>query len=248
MNASSRPTVDVSRRAATNRGWLTAAALAVALGAHPGFAGAAGDPIRGAQAFRACAGCHSIDAGQNLTGPSLADLLGRKAGGLASFHRYSDALTRSQVVWNEQTLDAWIANPAAFIPGNDMKFPGIPDSQTRANLVAFLEAASEGEGRSLAFQAGMNLGSGLPDLKQSNPDNRVKAISYCDDTYTVTTAAGKTLKFWEFNLRFKSDSSSHGPREGQPVLVGQGMSGDRAQVVFTSPREMAAFIKSNCVK
>ncbi len=225
---------------------LVGGGAAFVLIASPGSAGAAGDPLQGAQAFRNCVACHSIDAGQNLTGPTLAGVLGRKAGGLASFHRYSDALKRSGIVWSEQTLDAWIANPAAFIPGNDMRFQGIGDAQTRNNLVAYLEAVAEGKGRSLAFQVGMNLGDGLPDLKQSAAQTQVKSIRYCDDTYIVTTGSGQTLKFWEFNLRFKSDSSSRGPRKGEPILAGQGMQGDRAQIVFSSPAEIGATIKSEC--
>ena len=232
--------------ASVRQRFLVGCAGAVVLAATPGFAAAAGDPVQGAQAFRNCVACHSIETGQNMTGPSLAGVLGRKAGSLESFHRYSDALKRSGLVWNEQTLDGWMANPAAFIPGNDMKFQGIPDAPTRSNLVAYLKAVAEGKGRSLAFQAGMNMGGGLPDLKQVNVETRVKTISYCDDTYIVTTAAGKTLKFWEFNLRFKSDSTSQGPRKGEPVLVGQGMSGDRAQVVFSSAAEIGALIKSEC--
>ena len=212
------------------RGLLGTATAAV-LAAGTGSAAGAGDPVQGAQAFRNCAACHSIEARQNMTGPTLAGVFGRKAGSLASFHRYSDALKRSSVVWDEQSLDAWIANPAAFIPGNEMAFPGIPDARARSNLVAFLKAASEGNGRTLAFQAGMNLGSGLPDLKQANADLRVKAIGYCGDTYTVTTAGGRTRKFWEFNLRFKTDSSAHGPNRNEPVFVGQGMQGDRKSVV-----------------
>jgi len=219
---------------------------AVVLAAGPGSAAGAGDPVQGAQAFRNCAACHSIEPGQNMTGPTLAGVLGRKAGSLASFHRYSDALKRSSVVWDEQSLDAWIANPAGFIPGNEMAFRGLADTRARSNLVAFLKAAAEGSGRALASQAGINLGSGLPDLKQANAEVRVKAIRYCDDTYTVTTAASKTRKFWEFNLRFKTDSSAHGPNKNEPVFVGQGMQGDRAQIVFTSPSDMAAFIKSEC--
>jgi cytochrome c len=215
------------------------------LAALPAIAAGAGDPLQGAQVFRNCAACHSIDQGQNMTGPTLAGVLGRKAGSLASFHRYSEALTRSNVVWDEQSLDAWIANPAGFIPGNDMAFPGLADARARSNLVAFLKAVSEGNGRSLAFQAGMQRG-GLPDLKQASGEARVKTIRYCQDTYTVTTAAGRTRKFWEFNLRFKTDSSAHGPNKNEPVLVGQGMQGDRAQIVFTSATEMGAFIKSDC--
>jgi cytochrome c len=227
------------------RRWWLGTATAAVLAAGPGSAAGAGDPVQGAQAFRNCIACHSIETGQNMTGPTLAGVLGRKAGSLTSFHRYSDALKRSGVVWDEQSLDAWIGNPAAFIPGNDMAFPGLPDARARSNLVAFLKAASEGNGKALAFQAGMNMG-GLPDLKEANADVRVKAIRYCDDTYTVTTGAGKKRKFWEFNLRFKTDSSAHGPRKNEPILVGQGMQGDRAQIVFASPSEMGAFIKSGC--
>ena len=57
---------------------------------------------------------------------------------------------------------------------------------------------------------------------------------------------GATYSLWGFNLRYKSDSSSRGPREGQPVLVGQGMRGDRAQVVFASPAEISEFIRKEC--
>ena len=231
-----------------------AAARCAAVAAGAGFvwavsagnAAAAGDPLRGAQVFRSCAACHSIEAGQNQTGPTLAGVVGRKAGSLASFHRYSDALARSGITWSEQTLDAWLANPAALVPGNDMKFQGLPDAQARSDLVAFLKAVGEGTGRSLAFQAGMRMGGGLPDLRQAGADRQVKALRYCGDTYIVTPAAGQTLKFWEFNLRFKTDSSDHGPRKREPVLVGQGMQGDRAQVVFASADEIGTMIRSEC--
>jgi len=74
----------------------------------------------------------------------------------------------------------------------------------------------------------------------------VVAIRYCRETYRVTTAAGKTLAFWEFNLRFKTDASADGPRPGTPVLVSSGMSGDRAFVVFASPEEMGKVIQRQC--
>ncbi|HZR01818.1 MAG TPA: c-type cytochrome, partial [Burkholderiales bacterium] len=59
---------------------------------------AAGDAARGASVFSACAACHSLEPGENLTGPSLAHVWGRKAGTLPDFHRYSEALQRSGVV------------------------------------------------------------------------------------------------------------------------------------------------------
>ena len=120
--------------------------------------------------------------------------------------------------------------------------------RARNNVVAFLKAVAEGKGRSVAAQAGINMSGGLPDLKEAKADARVNAIRYCDDTYIVNTTGGRTLKFWEFNLRFKTDSSTHGPRKNEPVLVGQGMQGDRAQVVFAHPGEIAALVKSECPK
>jgi cytochrome c len=233
-------------RAINARRWLIGPIVVVVVAASPGFAAAAGDPVQGALAFRNCMACHSIESGQNMTGPSLAGIVGRKAGSLPSFHRYSDALKRTGIVWNAETLDAWIYNPAGLVPGNDMRFAGIPDAIARSNLVAYLESVSEGKGHSAAFQAGMNMGGGLPDLKEAAPQAQVKSIRYCDDTYTISTGAGKTLKFWEFNLRFKTDSTGHGPRKGEPVLVGQGMQGDRAQIVFSSPADIGALIKSGC--
>lgn len=225
---------------------LLVGGAAIASAMSPPSVIAAGDPIQGAAVFRNCLACHSIEPGQNLTGPTLNGVIGRKAGSLASFHRYSDALKRSKIVWNAESLDAWIRNPAALVPGNEMGFPGIPNAATRSDLIAYLEAASGGTGSSAALQTGTNMGGALPDLKEAKAVAQVKSINYCADTYIVSTGAGRTLKFWEFNLRFKSDSSARGPRKGEPVLVGQGMQGDRAQVVFSSPAEISPFIKREC--
>ena len=86
----------------------------------------------------------------------------------------------------------------------------------------------------------------IATLKEAPADNRVSAIRHCKDSYFVTTAAGQTLPYWEFNLRFKTDSSASGPGPNAPVMVGQGMQGDRAQVVFSMPAEISAFIKEGC--
>lgn len=239
---------DIPALAATVRRFALGGGVAVALAASPQLAAAQGDPVAGARTFRSCMACHSIDPGQNMTGPSLAGAWGRKAAGVESFHRYSDALKRADIVWNDESLDAWLRNPAALVPGNEMRFPGIPDAVARNNVVAYLKAVAEGRGRAVAAQAGINMRGGLPDLKQAAAEVRVGAIRYCNDSYAVSTAGGRTIQFWEFNLRFKTDSSSNGPRKNEPVLVGQGMQGDRAQVVFANPAEIAAFIKSECPK
>src|SRR5687767_3291657 len=78
-----------------------------------GTAASAGDAGRGARAFGACAACHSLEPERSLTGPSLSGVWGRKAGSLDGFARYSRALKESGLVWNEQTLDRWLRDPAA---------------------------------------------------------------------------------------------------------------------------------------
>jgi cytochrome c len=213
-----------------------------------GAAAAEGDAARGASLFRHCAACHSVEPGRHMTGPSLADLWGKKAGATKSFLRYSDALLESDVIWNEKTLDAWLKNPREFIPGNEMAFPGIADAQARADLIAYLKSVSEGEpaGGETARGGRMMGGGRMPKLSKAPLSEQVSALRYCKDTYFVTTAAGETFKMWEFNLRFKTDSSEYGPRPGKPVLVGTGMRGDRAQLVFAAPEEIGALIKHEC--
>src|SRR5258708_34087910 len=75
-----------------------------------------GNTARGQRAFNACAQCHSLEPDRSMTGPSLAELWNRKAGSLASFPRYSPALTSSNVVWSDKTLDEWIKDPKHVIP------------------------------------------------------------------------------------------------------------------------------------
>jgi cytochrome c len=207
-----------------------------------------GDPVRGATVFQTCAACHSTAPGEHMTGPSLANIWQRKAGTVEGFLRYSEAMKRVDIVWSEPALDRWLSNPEALIPGTSMTFPGLRDSKARADVIAYLKAASEGKAPTAPSRGGMmmNMRPAKEDLKRAPPEGKVTSISHCGDTYTVKTADGKTNKVWEFNLRFKTDSSDLGPREGKPVIVGAGMQGDRASVVFASPGEISKFIRSDC--
>jgi len=210
-------------------------------------AAAAGDPKRGAQAFQACMACHSVQPGQHLTGPSLAHIWNRKAGTVEGFLRYSDALKRTDIVWNEATLDKWLANPEQFVAGTSMTFPGLRESRDRQDVIVYLRAVSEGKAPSAEpRRGGMMMQSRKVDLKKAPPTGQVVSISHCGDTYTVKTADGRTNKVWEFNLRFKTDSSKDGPLPGKPVIVGAGMQGDRASVVFAAPSEISSFVKQTC--
>ena len=232
-----------------------AAVLASTASLSPAFA-ADGDASRGAQAFRACAACHSLEADKNMTGPSLAGLWGRKAGGLASFERYSDALKSSGMIWDDRSLDGWITDPDAMVPDNEMPFNGIKEARARADLLAFLkEATKPGAHPQMAQQGGgmggmmggmMGGGGRDPSLKNLEPPKQVTKLTYCHDTYRVTTADGKTRAFWERNLRFKTDSSESGPDKGAPALMPAGMMGDRASVIFAAPDEINKTIEARC--
>ena len=87
-----------------------------------------------------CRECHAFDKGDNRLGPSLYGVVGRKAGTVPGF-AYSDSLKDSGITWDEKTLDQWIANPNAVIPGNNMGaiFSGLPDAAERAKIIAFLK-------------------------------------------------------------------------------------------------------------
>jgi cytochrome c len=213
-----------------------------------------GNPNRGQRIFGACAACHSLQSDQNMTGPSLADLWNRKAGSVVSFNRYSPAMQSSNILWNDKTLDEWIADPQHLIAGNQMTFAGIKDSQQRADLLAFLTDAtkktaqtSERDGMGgMGGMGGMMGGGQVPNLKHPDPAVRVQAVTYCKDTYTISTANGQTRKFWERNIRLKTDSSGDGPEKNAPGLVPAGMMGDRADVIFADPSEISGFIKPDC--
>jgi cytochrome c len=229
------------------RGLTSATLLAVLALAIGDDASAAGDPRRGAQVFQACVACHSVKPGEHLTGPSLAHVWNRRAGTAEKFSRYSDALKHADIEWGEPTLDKWLSDPAALVPGTSMTFPGLKESKDRQDVIAYLRAVSDGKAPSAEpRRGGMMMQSGKVDLKKAPPAGQVVSISRCGDTYTVKTADGETNKVWEFNMRFKTDSSKDGPLSGKPVIVGAGMQGDRASVVFSVPEEISSFIKQSC--
>ena len=94
-----------------------------------------GDPARGEARFQECVACHKLDPGSNGVGPSLHGIFERKAGELADF-RYSPALKRSGITWSAQTLEAYLTDPQALVPGNRMPYAGMPDAADRADLIA----------------------------------------------------------------------------------------------------------------
>jgi cytochrome c len=92
------------------------------------------------KSFAQCSRCHSVTAdGKNKIGPNLHKIVGAPAGKVAGF-KYSVALIEEAPRWDEKTLDAWIANPKALVPGNKMKFGGEKDAAKRAEIIAWLKS------------------------------------------------------------------------------------------------------------
>ena len=97
----------------------------------------AADATRGKELYESrCAGCHSLD--QDRIGPRHRGLIGRKAGAVAGFE-YSPALRASCIVWNAETLEAWLADPERLVPGQRMSY-SVPEAADRAALIDYLKA------------------------------------------------------------------------------------------------------------
>ena len=107
----------------------------------PSIAMGEGNAAQGQKRFEECAGCHSLEAGKNILGPSLHGIFERGAAEVQGF-MYSPALKRSKIRWTPQTLDAYIADPQKAVPANRMPYAGLADSAARADLIAYLLKAT----------------------------------------------------------------------------------------------------------
>lgn len=104
-----------------------------------------GDAVRGERVFQRCYACHSIDPNETakLQGPSLFRIIGRPAGAVAGFE-YSEAMREKAaagLTWDAATLNRYIADPEAVVPGTRMSVPPLRDDQERADLIAYLASS-----------------------------------------------------------------------------------------------------------
>lgn len=115
-------------------------ALALALGGLAAVppALAAPDALRGEAVYARCAACHALAF--DRVGPRHCGLFGRRAGSVGGFP-YSPAMKQSRIVWDEKTLDRFLAAPMEAIPGTAMTYAGVADRRERADLIAFLRQA-----------------------------------------------------------------------------------------------------------
>lgn len=206
---------------------------------------------KGAQAYRSCAACHSLQPSVHLSGPSLADRWGKKAATIGDYGRYTEALKKSGLIWDEISLNGWLTKPQDMVRGTTMTFRGIDNERTREALIAFLRLAMGTNGAQRVVDEGLiarQLADGqIPeDLSSPQQSQRVASIRHCGDAYYVTMADGGTFPYWETNVRLKVDSSSRGPKKGEPVLARSGMAGDRISVVFSSVADIGKLVPEKC--
>jgi len=97
----------------------------------------------GRAAFAACVACHTVEPGEaSGAGPNLAGAVGRVAGSVDDYV-YSDALKNSGLTWTAEELDAFLADPAAKVPGTTMAVGAVSDAEKRSAIVAYLASLSE---------------------------------------------------------------------------------------------------------
>ena len=90
--------------------------------------------------YARCAACHAIEG--NRTGPQHCGLFGRRAGSAPGYEAYSQAMRQSRIVWDRDTLDAFLRDPQARVPGTTMGYAGVKDAGERADLLAWMKAAT----------------------------------------------------------------------------------------------------------
>ena len=118
---------------------MTSAAMLAAQHAAPSFA--SGDAAHGAKVYQDCMICHSLD--ENEIGPKHQNVFGSKAGSVPGYD-YSATLKAANIVWDETTLDTWLTDPQALVPGTKMTF-SVDDAQDRADVIAFLKEKAAGD-------------------------------------------------------------------------------------------------------
>jgi cytochrome c2 len=126
------------------RKWFVMAALAASIGV-PAAAQEIDEALaaEGERVWRQCQACHQVGEGaQNRVGPQLNGVLGRQAGTLEGF-RYSSAMVSAGedgLVWDEETLEAYLENPRAKVPGTSMAFAGLRQAEQRDAVVEYIKA------------------------------------------------------------------------------------------------------------
>ena len=100
---------------------------------------ASADPAAGEGVFRNCRSCHSVEPGENMTGPTLYGVVGRAVDTVEGYD-YSGALEEHADVWSPENLNAFLTDPRGYAPGTKMSYAGLRSPEDRANLIAWLDS------------------------------------------------------------------------------------------------------------
>jgi cytochrome c len=117
--------------------------MALAVLGAAGAVQAQGDAAKGERAFNKCKACHNLAEEKNRIGPHLVGIIGRPSASVEDFN-YSDAMRQAELVWDDETLAQYLADPRGFIPGNKMAFAGLRNEQEIADLLAYLHEETGG--------------------------------------------------------------------------------------------------------
>lgn len=107
---------------------------------------------RGKAAASACKGCHELEPGKpsRATGPNISAVFGAKAGSVADFGKYSEAMkaANEKLTWDEPSIMAYVADPKSFLAsvnGKELKhgmFFSLKDEAKRKDIVTFLKESA----------------------------------------------------------------------------------------------------------
>ena len=143
-----------------------------------------GDATTGRQVYRKCQACHSLEAGKNTVGPSLAGIIGKKSAEAPNYN-YSAAMKAANLVWDAATLDAYLLDPQKLVPKNKMPFPGLKTANERKDVIAYLVAATSPAGAPAVAQRASP--PAAAPAQPSAPDVQ-RAPAYLPETrYTLRT-------------------------------------------------------------
>jgi alcohol dehydrogenase (cytochrome c) len=172
---------------------------------------AAGDATAGKTVFaNQCAACHTVEAGKNGFGPSLAAVIGRKSGGLAGFS-YSPAMAQAGLIWDDKNLDEFLAASTQKVPGTSMSV-SLPNATDRANVIAYLETL----GRASAAAPSAPAARAAPGVPSAQGPTQPELLAAAQDTRDWLHA-GKDYAGQRFvNLRQITPSNA---RQLRPVCI-----------------------------
>ena len=121
---------------------LIAISLACGLALTLSGQASAADAAKGKRVFNKCKACHSLKPGKKRIGPSLHGIFGRTSGTAKKF-KYSKAMKKAAIVWDDKTMDQYIKKPRKFVKGTKMAFPGLKKQKDRDNLIAYLKKVTK---------------------------------------------------------------------------------------------------------